>query len=363
VRAEERVAALRSSLAQAEIAVAVVTDPVNVAYLTGFEGVFDGEDAHAVVIGESDRLLLYTDGRYAEAAAQAAAGGPWEVCVAPRNLLESVCDDLASAGVESAALEDSVPHSRFRFVDERLTEGATAMTGLVERIRQVKDAEEISRIEAAQALTDAAFEHILAHVREGLSEREIALELEFFMRRNGSEGVAFPPIVASGPNSARPHATVSTRAIQRGDFVKLDFGARVGGYCADMTRTLVVGRASERQRELHDAVRAANGAGTAAVAAGVIGSDVDAAARRVLDERGLGALFTHGLGHGVGLEVHELPNAGPRSDLPLPAGSVITIEPGVYEPGMGGVRIEDLVVVEERGARVLTRSSKDLIEL
>ena len=148
-----------------------------------------------------------------------------------------------------------------------------------------------------------------------------------------------------------------------GDFVVLDFGARVDGYCADMTRTLVVGQADERQRAVYDAVLAANLAGIDALAAGRLGKDVDAVARAVLEERGFGELFTHGLGHGVGRDVHELPGVGPRGDKELLAGSVVTVEPGAYEPGWGGVRIEDLVVVEEGGCRVLTRSPKDLIEI
>jgi Xaa-Pro aminopeptidase len=191
----------------------------------------------------------------------------------------------------------------------------------------------------------------------------VALELEFFMRRAGSEGVAFAPIVASGPNSARPHATPSERALSDGDFVVLDFGARVGGYCADMTRTVVIGSASERHREIYDAVLTANAAGAAAVRADSLGSEIDAAARAVIVERGFGEYFGHGLGHGVGREVHELPGLGPRSTLPVPLGSVVTIEPGIYVPGFGGVRIEDLATVEAGGARILTRSTKSLLEL
>jgi Xaa-Pro aminopeptidase len=260
-------------------------------------------------------------------------------------------------------VEDSVSHRRFGYLDRTCEAELVATQDLVEELRRVKEPAEVERIAAAQELTDAAFDHVLGVVRSGMTEREIALALEFHMRERGSEGVAFPPIVASGPNSARPHATVSDRRLQHGDFVVLDFGARVGGYCADMTRTLVVGKASDEQRQLYDAVYEANRAGTAAIRAGVLGKDADAAAREVLEGRGLGDLFTHGLGHGVGLEVHELPGVGPRGEKELPAGSVVTVEPGAYEAERGGVRIEDLVVVEEGGCRVLTRSPKDLIEI
>jgi Xaa-Pro aminopeptidase len=183
------------------------------------------------------------------------------------------------------------------------------------------------------------------------------------MRRRGSEGVAFPPIVASGPNSALPHASPGPRTLGGGDFVVLDFGARVDGYCADMTRTVVIGKASDRQREIYNVVLAANATGAAAVRAGIPGREIDAAAREIVVAAGYGEDFGHGLGHGVGLEVHELPGVGPRSEDLVPLGSVITIEPGIYVPEYGGVRIEDLVVVEAEGSRVLTRSTKDLIEL
>ncbi len=183
------------------------------------------------------------------------------------------------------------------------------------------------------------------------------------MRLHGSEGVAFPPIVASGPKSALPHAHPGSRKIARGDFLKMDFGARVGGYCSDMTRTVAIGVASARQREIYETVLAANLAGIAAVRPGLAGREIDAVARAVIDAAGFAENFGHGLGHGVGLEVHELPGLGARSTAAVPLGSVVTIEPGVYVPGFGGVRIEDLVVVEAAGARVLTRSTKELIEL
>jgi Xaa-Pro aminopeptidase len=274
-----------------------------------------------------------------------------------------LCSLAREAGWERLAAEDAMSHRRFDDLAERCGAELVAATSWVEEIRQVKEPDEIGRVEAAQRLTDETFDHILSVIRSGITEREIGLEIEFFMRRNGSEGVAFPPIVASGPNSALPHAKVTERVLVAGDFVKLDFGARVGGYCADMTRTVVVGQADQWQREVYEAVLDANLAGIAAVAPGLLGSEIDEVSRNVLAERGMARLFGHGLGHGVGLQVHELPGVGPRGSKPVPEGSVITIEPGVYEPGRGGVRIEDLVVVESTGARVLTRSTKDLIEL
>lgn len=357
-----RIESLRRRIEAEGLAGALISNPTNVAYITGFDGVFDGEDAHAAVVSPRE-LLLYSDGRYAEALNAAAAGGPWEVRIPERNIYVTLCQDMVDIGVDSLAVESSIPYGRFRFVSERFEGNVIAADQWVEEIRCVKDSGEIERIEAAQAISDAAFTHILPFLVPGASERDIALELETFMRRNGSDGVAFPAIVASGPNSALPHARATYRQIEADEFVKLDFGARVQGYCSDMTRTVVVGRATERHREVYSAVLAANLAGIAAAKAGVSGASVDEASRAVLTGLGFGEHFVHGVGHGVGLAVHELPPVGPRGTKSIPGGSVITIEPGVYIPGFGGVRIEDLVFVEDSGARVLTRSTKDLIEL
>lgn len=359
---ERRLATLRRILSDDEIPAMLVTGVSNMRYLTGFDGVFD-DGINAACLVTSEHARFYTDARYSEAARAAAEGTPWTVRQTSGSMYVDICRELQSEGVAQLALESSVPYGRFKFISEQFVGSVRVTDGLVEGIRQVKEAAEIERIQEAARLTDAAFEHILGYVRAGLTEREVALELEFWMRKNGSEGVAFAPIVASGPNSSRPHATVSDRVIEPGDFLKLDFGACVDGYRADMTRTIVVGRADERQQEVYAAVLAANQAGLAAVRGGVAARDVDAAARSVLTERGFGERFTHGLGHGVGLDIHELPTLNAESRDQLRTGAVVTIEPGVYLEGAFGVRIEDLVVVEEAGCRVLTRSPKELIQL
>lgn len=362
MRHPERVNALRERLIDEKIDALMVCKIANVAYVTGFEQVFDTEEAHAAVI-TADGAWLYTDSRYAEAATAAAQGTEWNVMVPAENLYITACTALADAGVESLALESSVPYGRFRFISEKFGGNVVAIEQWVEDVRQVKSADEIERVAEAQAITDAAFTHILGFVRPGITEIDIALELEFFMRKNGSDGVAFAPIVASGPNSAKPHASVTDRVIQSGDFLKMDFGARFAGYCSDMTRTVVVGRASDKQREIYEVVRAANEAGIQALKAGVPGASVDGAAREVIEAAGYGQNFRHGLGHGVGLEIHESPSLGMKAAKSVHAGSVVTIEPGIYLPGFGGVRIEDLAVVESDGCRVLTTSTKDFLEL
>lgn len=362
MNAEPRLAALRRRLATDGLPSMLVTTVSNMRYITGFEGVFD-EGINAACLVTSEHARFYTDRRYSEAAEAAAVGTPWAVRVPETDLYIDVCRECQAEGITQLTLETSMPYGRFKFISEQFVGSVKMMDHLIEDIRQVKSAHEIERIESAAAITDAAFEHICGFVVAGMTERDVALELEFWMRKNGSQGLAFDPIVASGPNSARPHASVSDRVIEKGDFLKLDFGARVGAYCSDMTRTITIGTASDRQREIHAAVLAANRAGVAAVKPGVTGKDVDAVARSVLNDLGYGEYFTHGLGHGVGLDVHELPGLGMKSHDSLRAGCVVTVEPGVYLPGFGGVRIEDLVAVDEGGARLLSTAPRDLIEI
>lgn len=362
MNAELRVRAVRSRFDEQGPEAFVITDPTNVAYLTGFEGVFDGEDAHALVITPED-VVLYTDTRYGEAASRAAEGTPVLVQVVRQDLYITLCRDLAEHGISSIGLESSVPHGRFRFISREFAGNVVVLDQLVEEVRQVKEPEELARIERAQALADAAIERAMELIRAGVTESVVALELEFWMRREGSDGVPFAPIVASGPNAALPHARVTDRRIERGDPVVIDLGARIGGYCSDVTRTVFVGPASERLKEVYEVVLAANRAGIESVRAGISGAAIDAAARGVIEQAGFGDLFGHGVGHGVGLEVHELPSISPRGAKSVRERSCLTIEPGVYVPGVGGVRIEDLVVVGPDGAQVLSRSTKDLVEL
>lgn len=359
---DSRLAALRRRIADEALTALVVTDIANVRYLTGFENVFD-DDANVACLITSELARVYTDARYSEASEEAAIGTPWSLRVPPESLYVEMCADLAADGVEKIGLESSVPYGRFRFISEKFGGKVLVVDQWIEEIRQVKEAAEIERITAAAELTDRTFDHILGLIAPGVSESDLALDIEVFMRRNGAQGIAFPPIVASGPNSSRPHARVSAREFEIGDLLTIDMGALVDGYCSDMTRTVVIGAADSRQREVYEAVLEANSAGIAAARAGIPGMDIDAAARAVLAERGLGQYFTHGLGHGVGGQVHELPNVGPRGRDAVASGSVLTIEPGVYIPGFGGVRIEDLVVIDDAGCRVISRSPKELIEI
>ncbi len=358
-----RVQAFREHFEADGAQAALITDVANMRYLTGFDHVFDPMIAGAVLISPVYQRF-YTDTRYIEAAQAAAKDTSWEVRLQRESLYAGVCDDLTAEGVETIAMESSVPHARFVFISDRFSGRVVVSDQWVERLRAVKDAGELDACARAAALTDAAFDHVLGILRPGLREIDVSLALEVFMRTNGSEGLAFDPIVASGPNSSRPHAGVTMREIEVGDILTMDFGARVDGYCADMTRTVIVGAAAtDEQRRIYEAVLAANLAGLAAVRTGVRARDVDAAARDLLAGMRLGEYFGHSLGHGVGLFIHEEPRVSSTSEDILRTGSVITIEPGVYLEGRLGVRIEDLVAVEEGGARILSRSPKDLIEI
>lgn len=357
-----RVMRMRSWLADEGLDAMVVTDTANIAWLTGFESVFDSEQAHVAIV-TPDTARFLTDSRYSTAASSAAEGTDWEVVLELDDRPRAVAGRLVESAAVRIGFEDSMSVATWAAY-EKAIEGEMIQTkDAVRVLRAVKEPEEIAAIRAAQEITDAAFTHMLEWMAAGLPERLVALELERWMREQGSDGVAFDAIVASGPNSALPHATPGERKLAAGDLVVLDFGARVRGYRSDMTRTVGIGTTGETERSIYDIVRRANEAAAAMLTPGVTGQAADAAARALIDEAGYGGCFQHGLGHGVGLDIHELPNLSPRNEKPLPVGAVVTIEPGIYLPGRGGVRIEDLVVVGEDGIENLTISTKELIEI
>ncbi len=362
MNADARLAAVRLRLSESEPDAFLVTGVHNIIYVTGFDGVFD-EDASAVCLVTPDVARVYTDSRYVEAARTAAVGTQWTLSLSSGSLDAHVAAEIADEGIDALGFESALSCGRHRKLSERSGARLVLTERWVEELREVKEPAELERIAQAAALTDRAFDHILGVLAPGMTETEVAVELESFMRLNGSEGVAFPSIVASGPNSSRPHATVTGRRIDHGDPVTLDFGARIGGYCADMTRTVVVGTATDEFREVYEVVRSANTIGVETVRGGLSGAAIDGTAREAIGDAGFGEHFGHGLGHGVGLEVHELPSVGPRGSRPVPPGAVVTIEPGVYLEGRFGVRIEDLVVVESDGCHVLTTSPRGLIEV
>ena len=326
-------------------------------YLTGFTG------SSGFVVVTADQALLLTDVRYVEQAAGQCLG--WRIERHGRPATKELGAALCSAGVRRLAFE---PAGLTVALCGELRAGLPGVdlrpaSGPVTALRERKDAGEVAAIARACAISDAAFAQLLPVIRPGIGERELARRLEELLYLQGADSVAFEVIAASGPNSALPHALPSAREIAPGDFITFDFGAGVAGYCADVTRTVVMGPASPRQRRLYEAVRQVQAAGVAALRAGARCSEIDAAAKEGIKAAGYGEYPTHSLGHGVGLAIHEAPAMRPGSDDVLAPGHVVTVEPGIYVPGFGGVRIEDTVVIEEQARRVLTSTTRRLIEL
>jgi Xaa-Pro aminopeptidase len=354
-----RISRFQAALQAQDLPAALIQSPLNVAYLSGFTG------STAVVLATPTRAAFITDCRYAAQAQQECPGFEHAVTQPGGGYADSISGLVQAFGLSRVAIEaDHVTLAQREGLAEKLPEvDLLPVKDLVSPLRRVKDAEELRRIRAACGLVDAAFDWLVAYLRPGLAEREVAIELEYWLKKAGSEKEAFDTIVASGHRSAMPHGRASGKLLERGDFVTIDFGARVEGYHSDLTRTFVLGPATEKQREVYEVVLAANRTGVAAVRAGVEGKAVDAAARAVIDAAGYGAHFGHGLGHGLGLHVHDHPAFGLTSTVTLEAGMVATIEPGVYLDGWGGVRIEDDVLVTEEGCEVLTHAPRELLEL
>ncbi|NDU73427.1 M24 family metallopeptidase [Actinomadura sp. DSM 109109] len=334
----------------------LVTRLVNVRYLTGLDS-----SRAALLVPADGPAVLATDGRYAGMAAQVCPELP---VVVDRQVAEVLVKRAAGDGHGRVGFEahDLTVEHHAALLDAAETE-LVPLGHLVEELRMVKDEEEIGLLREACAITDRAFETVLPEIRAGVTERAVAIALERAMVDHGAEGPAFESIIASGPNGAVPHHHPGGRELQRGDLVTLDFGARYEGYHADMTRTVAIGEPAAWQRDLYDLVHRAQAAALAAALPGAETKAVDAAARDVIAAAGHGEAFTHGLGHGVGLEIHEAPLMGYDRTGKLTDRVPITAEPGVYLTGRGGVRIEDTLVVRADGPELLTTTTKDLLVL
>lgn len=358
-----RLARLRESLAASHLDALLVSALPNVRYLTGFSG------SNALVLVTAQEAVLLTDFRYA-AQVKLEVAREVRVIIEQNSLWSRLWTELrALSKVEVLAFESAhVTHQdAARFVVEG-AEGAAwkwrPAINLVEILRETKDAHELTQIRHAVAIAEHALARTLPQVRAGMTELAVAGMLEHELRNAGSEGFAFETIIATGARSALPHARASSAVIARGDLLLIDFGALHAGYCSDITRTFVVGQAADsRQLEIHTVVREANGSASAGVRAGMRGRDADALARDYIHRRGFGEAFGHSLGHGIGLEIHESPRLAKTAEAPLPPGAVVTIEPGIYLEGWGGVRIEDDVVLTTEGPEVLTTFDRTLVQL
>ncbi len=357
-RRGDRQRALGQRLEQAGLDALLVTHPPNVRYLTGFSG-----STSLLLVGRGEATLV-VDPRYEVQAPDETAGAA-RVEVAPRSLWEGLGRVVSAIGPAVLGFEaDRVSVRTAERINALKLLRVDATEGQVETLRASKDAGEVDAIRRAAALANDAIRHTLQSVGPGQTERAIATRLEAALRERGSEWHPFQTIVASGPRSALPHATASDRAVETGDLLLLDFGATVDGYCADLTRTVVVGRrADPRQRDCYDAVRSAQGAAIDGIRPGMSCRDADALARSRLEAAGFGAAFRHSLGHGLGLEVHEDPRLAPTAEGRLPAGAVVTIEPGVYFEGWGGVRLEDDVFLSTDGPTLVSPGAPALEEV
>lgn len=349
-----KLAKLKAEIQAAGVDAFMITRPENRRYVSGFHG-----SAGTLVVTQAQAYLL-TDFRYIE---QAQAQAPEFQVVrigepgqdALRDLLAA--DDISSLGFE----QDFVTYAEFEHLQKRLTAELVPLSGVVEKLRMVKTEAEIAHMQQATRIAEAAFEQVLPEIKVGRTELEIALDLEIAMRRLGADGLAFSIIAASGPRSSLPHGRPTERVLQDGDFLTLDFGAQSNGYCSDMTRTVVLGQPSEKHLEIYNIVLEAQLQAQAAVRPGLQGKEVDQVARAIITAAGYGDYFGHGLGHGVGLQVHEGPRAGKTSEDVLQPGMVVTIEPGIYIPDFGGVRIEDMVLVTETGHQNFNSAAKELL--
>lgn len=350
---EARQQALLEALEAEGLTALVVQHPPNIRYLSGFTG-----SAGLLVVRPAGAVLV-TDFRYAAQAPQE-VGSVAQVDIEPVNVWDRARRVLG--GAEGVGFEAHVATVRDA---ERLGEGRRLVptNGLVERLRTRKSPGEVAAIVAAAALAQEALAEVLPGVRVGESELAVAARLEAALRVRGSEWHPFPTIVASGPRAALPHARSTGRTIGAGEWLLIDFGAQVDGYCSDLTRTVVMGKADARQRAVYEVVEAAQRRAREGVRAGMTGREADALARDLIAQRGYGEAFGHSLGHGLGLEVHEAPRLSPTAEAALPEGAVVTIEPGIYLPGWGGVRLEDDVLLAPEGPRCLSDGRTSLIEL
>jgi len=359
-----RVERARSTLRERELDALVVSNPENRRYLSGFSGHDSGADSAGLLVVTGGDAALITDGRYIEQAAHECPG--LRIIQRQAELPPLVARTLVElgarrVGVEAEHLTVSLWEDFTAALAEQSGGGGTLISTrqVVEPLRAVKDADELAAIERAVAITDDTFSYLRGYLRPGLTERQVAREIERYMLERGAESMAFAPIVASGPNAALPHAEPSGRELGLGEPIIIDMGARYAGYCSDFTRTVCLGQPGPQGQASYDLVLQAQEVCERGTHAGMTGQQSDALARGVFEAAGRGEQYLHGTGHGLGLEIHEAPRLGKyASENVLASGMVITVEPGLYVPGWGGVRIEDTLVVTENGVRVLTRSPK-----
>ncbi len=351
------IAKIASRLPEYGLDAMLITSESGERYALGFHG-------EGLLLITREGAHYTTDGRYIEAAREQITAAHVSLVTAGSGHLAQARAYLEEKGLHNVGFEsgEMTVDAHRRYAQELPCILTPAQT-LLDDLRAAKDEEELDIMRRAQEITDEAFKAILNFIRPGLTEREIAARLVYELMRRGGEKMSFDPIVAAGPNGSRPHAVPGDQVVDTGMFITMDFGCKVEGYCSDMTRTVALGQPTEEMEKVYAAVLAAQKAGINAARAGVTGREVDEAARRCLREEGYEEYFTHSFGHSLGIDIHESPNASPSESRVLPVGAVISAEPGVYLPGRFGVRIEDVLILNESGCEDITRSPKDLIVL
>ena len=355
-----RFAKIAAKLKEYDLDAMLLTGEANRFYGSGFFST--GTDGVALVT--KDQSYFVTDSRYIEAAGRVIHDA--ELCLTGhgRGYVAHLQEMVAKHNIRRMGFEESyMTVQEWETYRKALPCELVPATELLTDLRKVKDEEELQALTAAQRIAEKALEDVLPEIRPGKTEKEIAALLQYRMLVHGAEDMSFDPIVVSGPNGSLPHGVPSDKVIRDGEFLTMDFGCIYGGYCSDMTRTVAVGHVTDEMREIYNTVLQAQLAGIEAAKAGVTGKAVDKAARDVIEAAGYGAYFSHSFGHGVGVEIHESPNASPLNDKPFPAGAVISAEPGIYIPGKLGVRIEDVILLTEDGNINITKAPKELLVL
>ncbi|MDJ0332302.1 MULTISPECIES: Xaa-Pro peptidase family protein [Planococcus] len=344
---------LRTEMNSRNIEALLITSSFNLRYITGFTG------TAGLAIVTQEKAVFITDFRYTEQANDQVED--FVVVQAEKNLTDEAIKTVKSLAIQTLAFEqDHMTYATAMQYKSKMDIELQPVSDLVEKIRMVKTPEEITILKAAAKIADDAFEHICGFIRPGLTELEVSNELEFFMRKQGATSSSFDIIVASGLRSALPHGVATDKIIEKGDMVTLDFGALYNGYISDITRTVAVGQPSEKMKEVYDVVLKAQELGVEKIGPGMSGIEADAIARDYIKSKGYGDAFGHSTGHGIGLEVHEGPGLSFKSETILDPNMAVTVEPGIYLPGIGGVRIEDDILITESGNERLTNSTKEL---
>ncbi|MET3574787.1 Xaa-Pro peptidase family protein [Bhargavaea ullalensis] len=353
----DKLKAFRNTFEENGIDGFLVTGPFNRRYMTGFTGT-----AGIAVVSREDAAFI-TDFRYTEQAAEQVKG--YRIVKQSGTLADDAAKVIGEMGIRNIGFEqDTLPYADYdRFQQAATDVDFVPVSGVIEKLRMYKTDEEAQVLRDAAKIADDAFSHIVKFIRPGITELDVSNELEFFMRRQGATSSSFDIIVASGKRSALPHGVATNKVIEQGDMITLDYGALYNGYISDITRTVSVGEPPEELRKIYGIVLEAQKRALAALKPGMTGIEADAVARDYIKEHGYGEAFGHSTGHGIGLEVHEQPALSFRSDTKLEPGMAVTVEPGIYVPGLGGVRIEDDALITEGGAEVLTSSPKELIIL